>query len=290
MHRTMIALAGGAAAILGAVAPAGAITNEWVDDAVHDYVGLVVALDEDGEALRRCAGTLVGHTTVITAGHCTDGATTARVYFQADAAASVDPGAERDASTGYPDECAPGTLGVWCVESDDLYDFGFDHFASFPDTRDVGLIVLAAPPSAVTGRALLPGPDVLDPLSRGPERNRTVFTVSGYGSSRSEPPAPTEQHTRRMASSRLTNLRSSLNDGFNLQSNGNGRGFEGNCVGDGGDPVFLGDVESDTIVAVTSFGLDSWCRGTDFSYRIDRLEVLEWIGGGYLDTPQEPAG
>lgn len=31
------------------------------------------------------------------------------------------------------------------------------------------------------------------------------------------------------------------------------------------------------IVAVTSFGLNALCRGTDFAYRVDRAEVLEWI-------------
>jgi hypothetical protein len=31
------------------------------------------------------------------------------------------------------------------------------------------------------------------------------------------------------------------------------------------------------IVAVTSFGLNAWCRGTDFSYRTDTAAVLQWI-------------
>jgi hypothetical protein len=31
------------------------------------------------------------------------------------------------------------------------------------------------------------------------------------------------------------------------------------------------------IVAVTSFGLNALCRGTDFAYRIDRAETLNWI-------------
>jgi len=28
---------------------------------------------------------------------------------------------------------------------------------------------------------------------------------------------------------------------------------------------------------VTSFGLNALCRGTDFGYRLDRKEVLDWI-------------
>lgn len=44
-----------------------------------------------------------------------------------------------------------------------------------------------------------------------------------------------------------------------------------------GGPVFLGGFNSNLIVAVTSFGLNALCRGTDFAYRIDRQEVLDWI-------------
>ncbi len=66
-------------------------------------------------------------------------------------------------------------------------------------------------------------------------------------------------------------------DGFNLQTQGNGDGRGGTCSGDSGGPVFLGGPDSNLIVAVTSFGLNALCRGTDFSYRVDRAEVLDWI-------------
>jgi len=288
VRTTAIALAAGAAAAVAASLPARATTGDWLDDDVHDEVGLVVLLDEDGEVLGQCSGTLIDDLTVLTAGHCTDGASSARVYFQRDAGARYDEELGLDPTTGFPEACAPGTLGVWCVESDRLYDYGFDDFATFPDTHDAGLVVLDAPPSAVRGRAELPAPHVLDPLARGPERNRTVFTVSGFGAREANPYVVPGVRSRLTATSLTTNLRSSLNDGFNFQTNGNGRGFSGACTGDSGAPVFLGDGDSDTIVAVASFALSAWCRGTDFSYRLDRPEVLEWIGGGYLDTPREP--
>lgn len=31
------------------------------------------------------------------------------------------------------------------------------------------------------------------------------------------------------------------------------------------------------IAAVTSFGMNGQCKGLDFSYRLDRPEVLAWI-------------
>nr|MBA3528002.1 trypsin-like serine protease [Propionibacteriaceae bacterium] len=63
----------------------------------------------------------------------------------------------------------------------------------------------------------------------------------------------------------------------NLQNNGNGSGLGGTCSGDSGGPVFDGGYASNTIVAVTSFGLDPYCRGVVFAYRTDQTEVLNWI-------------
>ena len=44
-----------------------------------------------------------------------------------------------------------------------------------------------------------------------------------------------------------------------------------------GGPVFYGGYTSNIIVAVTSFGLNSLCRGTDFAYRTDTEAVIAWI-------------
>jgi secreted trypsin-like serine protease len=73
------------------------------------------------------------------------------------------------------------------------------------------------------------------------------------------------------------NLNSANNDGYNLQTQGNGNNRGGTCSGDSGGPVFLGGPDSNLIVGVTSFGLNALCRGTDFAYRVDRTEVLDWI-------------
>ncbi len=43
---------------------------------------------------------------------------------------------------------------------------------------------------------------------------------------------------------------------------------------------------SNTIASVTSFGMNAQCKGLDFSYRLDRPEVLAWI----LDPNRPDAG
>jgi hypothetical protein len=258
------------------VAPAGAITGNYVEDNEHPFVGLVAFYDADGEYSHRCSGSLLTPTVFLTAGHCTAGATTARVYFQQDAGVNYDPATELDPVTGYPETCAPGTLGVTCATSDELYNYGFADFAGFPDTHDVGLVILDQP-IELSEYGALAAPGDLDLLATQRGRQDLVFTASGYGLSYSSPVEVVSFRERLMAQSHLTNLRSFNTSGFNLQTNGNGKGRGGTCSGDSGGPVFYGGFESNTIVAVTSFGLNAYCRGVDFAYRTDQEAVVNWI-------------
>ena len=263
--------------------PVLAITGNWVTDNDHPFVGLVVFYDEDGEFIWRCSGSLLDATTFLTAGHCADtaeGAASARVYFQQDAGANYDPTTQVDPVTGYPDYCAAGTLGTLCATSDELYNYGFANFAGFPNIHDVGLVILDQS-IWMPEYGELPAPRVLNDLGTARGRRDTLFTVSGYGLSRrnnAHSPLPNISfRVRLMAQSTLVNLNSALTDGYNLQTQGNGDGRGGTCSGDSGGPVFLGGPNSNVIVAVTSFGLNALCRGTDFAYRLDRAEVLDWI-------------
>jgi hypothetical protein len=265
------------------VVPAAAITGNWVEDNEHPFVGLVVFYDANGEFIWRCSGSLIDSTTFLTAGHCADtdeGAVTARVYFQQDAGANYDPLTQLDPVTGYPEFCAAGTLGSLCATSDELYNYGFANFAGFPNTHDAGLVILDQP-IAMPEYGQLPAAGILNDLGTARGQKDTIFTVSGYGLS-----YRTQDHSavpnisfreRLMAQSTLVNLNSAYNDGFNLQTQGNGDDRGGTCSGDSGGPVFLGGPDSNVIVAVTSFGLNALCRGTDFAYRVDRSEVLAWI-------------
>lgn len=271
------------AALAVIATPAFAITGNWVEDNEHPYVGLVVFYDGDGEFIWRCTGSLISPTKLLTAGHCADtaeGAVTARVYFQQDAGANFNPATGVDPVSGYPETCAAGTLGTLCATSDEIYNYGFANFAGFPDTHDVGLVLLDQP-IWMPEYGELPAAGALDGIATARGTKNTVFTVSGYGLS-----YRTQVHSavpnlsfreRLMAKSTLVNLNSAMNDGYNLQTQGNGDERGGTCSGDSGGPVYLGGSASNKIVAVTSFGLNALCRGTDFGYRIDRAEVLDWI-------------
>jgi hypothetical protein len=276
MRRLVVLLA----VVLGMLAtalPAGAITGNYVEDTQHPFVGLVTFYDETGEYSHRCSGSLLTPTVFLTAGHCTDGATTARVYFQQDAGANYDPETEVDPVTGYPETCAEGTLGVTCATSDELYNYGFDEFAGFPNTRDAGLVILDQP-IALPEYGALAEPGSLDRLATRRGQQEVTFTISGYGLSRTNPVFVESYRERLMAKTKLVNLRSALNGGFNLQLSANaGGGRGGTCFGDSGGPVFYGGFQSNTIVGVTSFGLNQNCRGVDFAYRTDTAAVFQWI-------------
>src|SRR5512145_196861 len=71
--------------VLSLVGGAAAITNGVPDGDAHPYVGLLV-FDADIPGVGvvpawSCSGSLIAPNVVLTAGHCTDGAVAARVWF-----------------------------------------------------------------------------------------------------------------------------------------------------------------------------------------------------------------
>ncbi|HZN17921.1 MAG TPA: trypsin-like serine protease [Micromonosporaceae bacterium] len=273
MRKALVALALMLGVLL-AGSPAKAITGNFVPDYEHEYVGLVVFYDAEGEFIWRCSGSLLTDTVFLTAGHCADveeGAVTARVYFEQDAGANYDPALGYDPVSGYPE-----TGGI---TASTLYDYGFDDFAGFPNTSDVGLVILDAPVQTVYPEidtyASLAAPGTLDAYGTGQD---AVVTVSGYGLSFTNPAKTESYRSRLMATTFITNLVSNNTGGFNLQLASNpGGGRGGTCFGDSGGPVLLGD--TDVIVGVNSFvlGVGMTCSGTSFAYRTDLVAVIEWI-------------
>jgi len=256
----------------------------------RDNVVLLTFYDAEGVYLWRCSGTLISPTLVLTAGHCTYGAAEARVW------ADQGPYVETPVNEGgYPlspiEERPPcaGYVGWPCTGEDASGDpltypgFGFPGIvppedASFPNTGDVGLVVLDTPIYPDSGFASLAEEGALDAFATRRGRQNITFTVVGYGLQRTRPTGDVAARIRLEATTQLVNLRSSLAAGFNLQLTANpGGGRGGTCFGDSGGPIFYG--ASNTIVALTSFGVTPYCTGVDYAFRIDQADVLAWILG-----------
>lgn len=254
--------------LVGLTSQALAVTGNYERDFVHDGVGLIASFDDEGEFMGRCSGTLLSPTVFLTAGHCTSGAASARVYFEQDAGANFDPELGHDTVTGYPVRGGVLAASVHTMP-------GYDDFATFPETRDVGIVILEDPVDATY--AALPSAGTLDRLAAGPGKKDVTFTVSGYGLNWINPVQVVSHRERMMATATLTNIKNNLTDGYNLAHSGNpGNDKGGTCFGDSGGPVYFAG--TDVIAGITSFGLSAQtCGGPGFAYRTDQQVVLDWI-------------
>ena len=304
MRRTLIALMSAALLAIAVVAPATAITGNYVEDFEHPFVGLIAFYSDDEGTddafLHRCTGSLVndgtpadGSRVVVTAGHCTDDGTgddvavSARMWFRQDAGTRYNTvTGERDPLSGYPDMCIDDPLVVLdaCAVSHEMYNYGFDNFAGFPNTRDAGVVILDAP-------VVLTEYGSITTAGAITSNKRIDLTVSGYGITDGHAASdPTLSFRERlMATTSLITTTDQWTNGFNLKTQPNGGRRGGTCSGDSGGPVFY-PADSNVIVAVTSFGRTgpNSCQGGDYSYRLDRQEVIDWIdavAGVHWDQP-----
>jgi len=273
----LAAAAVGAVAFATAAAPAGAITGNYQKDFVHDYVGLLAFYTTPDPVTgdpfsHRCSGTLISPTVVVTAGHCTEGVDTGRIYFQQAAAPNYDPNAfggfGGDPTTGYP------YLGGITFSRADNY--GFHNFEGYPNNLDVGVVILDTPYTPPSGQfGILPEVGAVDEYAAANNfKQDTLFRTSGYGVS-DQDPRQVSFRERLMAVGYLVENKSSVTP-YNIKTTANpSNGKGGSCNGDSGGPVFFEGTR--VIAAVVSFGMNGQCKGLDFSYRLDRAEVLAWI-------------
>ena len=144
---------------------AGAVTNGQPDGTNHPYVGLAV-FDVNGTPSHRCSASLLSPTLVLTAGHCTDGTSAARVWF--DANVQTNPEYPFSGATSY--DGVAFTNPDFCIGCGN----GLPGFAQ----RDVGVIVLSepVPASVVSEYAQLPSAGLVDSLAP-----KSSVDLVGYG-------------------------------------------------------------------------------------------------------------
>lgn len=294
--RPFVAGAAGLAAVVATAAPAAAIKYGEPDDGAHPYVGLMVAYmwdDVDGKgdvddnelfAAWRCTGTQIDADSFLTAGHCTSGADAVAIWFDDDLEAT------RQAREFVTLESAIATENM---NRADAYSYTAISHPEYDDNafylHDVGVV----DDVFFTGDALeefgaLPEMGYWDGQIAANKKYRDSYETVGYGLQWSTPDrgrsAPADSNRRGdealwlklKAGGELIGYRNfgagKANDAFVvLTSNAN---TGGTCSGDSGGPTFVED--TNTVVAVTSFGVNTTCAGTSGVYRIDTADDL-WL-------------
>ena len=207
---------------------------------------------------------MLSPTILLTAGHCTDGASGGRVWFEADVQSN-------QAALGYP---VGGATSVTFCGIDTHPQFGESSFVR----HDVGVVTLCASVVLPTYGALS-SVNQLDVLKTQRGKQDVTFTAVGYGLQKSFPDAvgwkTQALKVRMVATPHLLqiNVPGFTGDFSMLLSNNAATG--GTCFGDSGGPNFLGS--SNVVAGVTSFGINGNCAGTGGVFRMDRQNVLDFV-------------
>jgi hypothetical protein len=258
--------------VLSTVSVALAVTYGVPDEEGHPYVGLVFFYDDNNEYMWRCSGTLIDPRVFVTAGHCTFGTAKAVVLFDPDLEDIV---YVEDGDQGYifgeygKHKHYPGLTYVHPEYN--------DYWTDFPNTHDVGVVVLQKPAN-LDSYGALPELGTIDQAARMYHKKDIIIRTVGYGV-QSVKPYDQSQKIRYTSTSNLVNLKSANNAGYNIQTSNNPslvHGKGGACFGDSGGPLFYPE-DSNVMVAVVSFGMNWNCKGEDWSFRADIATTQDFI-------------
>lgn len=248
------------------VASVGAITFGEPDGNDHPYVGTLLFV-QNGVGYYSCTGTLLSPTVMLTAGHCTEeyGNVNDETWVRFD----------EDAYAGYKEaKSTKQWLRQNWIEAKEVIPHPmYDDFSGFPNTYDMGLVILKQPVHmAKYGK--LPEIGLLDKVINNEKPNS--FTPVGYGMQGYINPFYQDDYARYQATTKLINLNDyNTGDGQGAKfTNNPGGGTGGTCYGDSGGPVFYND--SNVVSAIVSWGI-SPCIGVDYQFRIDTEVAQDFI-------------
>src|ERR1043166_7751912 len=235
------------------------ITFGTLDGNAHPGVVLIV-MDIAGQPAFRCSGSMLTARVVLTAGHCAGEPgefSGMRIFTESDV---------QDGNNNYP-FAGPNT-----IEASEWHAHPLFTEAQF-FLHDVGVVLLTKAfklPANQYGK--LPTTDQLDALKPS---SSTTFTAVGYGVQRINPVKIEAERIRMFAEPHLVQINGGIVGDFSLLLSNNAS-TGGTCFGDSGGPNFVGS--SNVIGGVTSFGLNGTCGGTGGVFRLDRKNVLAFVG------------
>ncbi len=249
-----LAVAGSAGAILGG-AP----------DTAHPDVGL------EDNGVFACSGTLISPRVIVTAAHCFSGSTS--VYGGTPTAPRVEVTFDQQGFFADNPRFVMGTYH-W----DPQFCIGCSGGLPGFDTHDVAIIVLDKS-VRLPAYGQLPSLGLVDTLPNG-----STVDIVGYGVQHFGKPDPCDPNcqktpdaffTRFSGTANLSAANDTISSSFIKISGNTSQGKAATCYGDSGGPNFLGG--TNILVAETSFGVNPFCGGVGYDYRLDTAQALGWI-------------
>lgn len=231
----------------------------------HPYVGTIIFQTPSG--FFSCSATLMSPTVLLTAGHCTEesGVANLNTWVKFTPAISF-PGRSAYPSLGaYLDDRKNG----W-IKGEAVAHPQYDDFAQFPETFDVGVVLLKQR-VAMDTYGTLPTENFLAGI-RSAADNR--FTVVGYGLQGLIQPFFEDNYERYQGQVKLLELSSTFNGGQSAKFSNNPGIEGGSCFGDSGGPVFYGS--TNMVVSIVSWGITP-CIGVDYQFRVDTPLALDFV-------------
>lgn len=268
-------LRAGALVIALASAAAYAITWGEPDNGEHPNVGTLLFV-QNGVGFFSCTGTMIAPRVMLTAGHCVAGQddngviqTNDITYVRFDDDALSGIGNYASLQDWFDAEWIAADMVVPHPQWND--------YAEFPNTYDIGVVILSEDVNPANGFGEIPDEGFLDSLKG---RDKNSFVSVGYGVQNTLRPFAMSDYEKYKGNVRLLETNSYINGQGNSSakfSNNPGVGG-GTCYGDSGGPTFYQD--TNIVVSVTSFGWakNGNCIGNDFNYRTDIAAAQDFLG------------